>query len=148
MKQDTAQTLTLTKEEVGEAQEITATLENVDPKDLHIVVSTADGQKIDVPAGMVRFLEAALRAAAAGRSITVASLPEELTSVEAARLLGMSRPTLLKMAKTGEIPSHKVGTHTRFASGDITRIIHERANRQTQSFNGLRDLEESLNLND
>jgi hypothetical protein len=54
----------------------------------------------------------------------------------------------VKMARAGEIPSHKVGTHTRFDAEDIRRVILERANRQADAFNGLRDFEHSLDLNE
>lgn len=148
MKVENAQTLTLSREEVDEAQSMAISLDEVDPKDLRIVVVASDGREIDVPAGMVRFLERALRIAASGGQVGISSIPKVLTSVEAAQMLGISRPTLLKMAKDGEIDSHKVGTHTRFDVDDVRRFISQRADRQSEAFGDLRDFEHSLGLDD
>lgn len=148
MRIENAQTLTLSREEVDEAQVVTTTLGQVDPKDLSIVVMASDGRKIDVPSGMVRFLESALRIAASGGQVGISSLPEVLTSVEASQMLGVSRPTLLKMAKEGQIPSHKVGTHTRFRVDDVRRFVRERAESQSAVFEDLRDFEQHLGLED
>lgn len=146
MKIENAQTLTLSREEVDEAQAVATTLGHVDPKDLRIVVVASDGRKIDVPARMVRFLESALRIAASGGQVGISSLPEVLTSVEASQMLSVSRPTLLKMAKEGQIPSHKVGTHTRFRAEDVRRFVRKRAERQSAGFADLRDFEQQLGL--
>jgi len=42
-----------------------------------------------------------------------------LTTVEAARLLGVSRQFLIKLLRRDEIPYHMVGTHRRIYQGDL-----------------------------
>lgn len=97
---------------------------------------------------MTRFLNAALHAAASGRTVGIATPPDELTSVEAAKLVGVSRPTLLKMAKSGDIPSRRVGSHTRFLASDVTEFIRQRTDGRVASFNDFRDAEEALGIRD
>lgn len=63
-------------------------------------------------------------------AVEVRSMPEELTSSTAARLLGISRPTLLKKAQAGDIASFKVGTHTRFRREDVLRFARREENRR------------------
>ncbi|MBI4942795.1 MAG: helix-turn-helix domain-containing protein [Actinobacteria bacterium] len=46
---------------------------------------------------------------------------EELTSNEAAALLAVSRPHVVKLAKTGALPYRMVGTHHRFKRSDVER---------------------------
>jgi excisionase family DNA binding protein len=46
-------------------------------------------------------------------------LPAELTTIEAANLLNMSRPFLIKQSEAGVLPHHMVGTHRRLRLADV-----------------------------
>ena len=48
-----------------------------------------------------------------------ASQKKELTTVEASKILGMSRQYLIKLLEKGEIPFHLVGTHRRLYVRDV-----------------------------
>jgi len=48
-----------------------------------------------------------------GREVTVMSDAVEMTTTMAAKKLGISRPTLMHLISSGEIPGHKVGSHYR-----------------------------------
>lgn len=63
---------------------------------------------------------------ASGASVGVVTLPEELTTTTAAERLGISRPTLMKMIKRGEIESYKVGTHTRLKRSAVLEYVKAR----------------------
>ena len=60
----------------------------------------------------------------------------------AADLLGVSRPTLMKLAREGEIDSFKVGTHTRFKRDEVLRVRDARAAKRRAAFDELRALDE------
>ena len=99
------------------------------------------GTTVPLPREVGVILQHVLSAMARGEAVTVTTMPEELTTTTAAEILGVSRPTLSQMAKRGEIPSHKVGSHTRFASKDVFGALRARRERERAAFAELRDLE-------
>lgn len=50
---------------------------------------------------------------------TIASGEEEVSTSQAARILGMSRPTLIDLLEKGAIPFRRVGTHRRVPVLDL-----------------------------
>jgi len=95
----------------------------------------------DELAGLVKQV---LSAVAAGTPVSLSTLPDELTTTMAARQLGVSRPTLMRMIRDGELTARLVGTHHRLATADVLAAKRQRLARQRQAFDELRELEEQL----
>lgn len=74
---------------------------------------------IELPAGAVALLMDILEAMAAGHGVTIVPASEELTTVEAAGALNVSRPYLIKLLDDGVIPHRKVGKHRRIRMEDV-----------------------------
>jgi excisionase family DNA binding protein len=74
---------------------------------------------IELPAGAVALLMDILEAMAAGRGVTIIPENAELTTVEAAEALNVSRPFLIKLLDEGAIPHRKVGRHRRIRMEDV-----------------------------
>jgi excisionase family DNA binding protein len=87
-------------------------------------------ESIELPAGAVALLLEILEAMASGRGIVVMPENTELTTVEAASILNVSRPFLITLLESGQIPYRKVGAHRRVRLEDVVRykaqIDHER----------------------
>ena len=76
------------------------------------------GQRFEMPATAVKLLETIIEELALGHPITLVPMREELSSQEAAKLIGVSRPHLVGLLERGVIPFHKVGAHRRVKLSD------------------------------
>ncbi len=74
---------------------------------------------IELPVGAVALLMDILEAMAAGQGVTIIPENAELTTVQAADLLNVSRPFLIKLLDEGTIPHRKVGKHRRIRMEDV-----------------------------
>jgi excisionase family DNA binding protein len=85
-----------------------------------------DGKTEVLPNNVYSFLCGLLAELRAGYSVTILQGKAELTTVEAAKLLGMSRQFLVNLLEKGEIPFHKVGTHRRIYARDVLAYKRQR----------------------
>ncbi len=94
------------------------------------VMEAEQEQPIELPAGAVALLMEILEAMAAGRGVTIIPENAELTTVQAATLLNVSRPFLIKLLESNALPHRKVGKHRRVLIDDVmiykNRIDQER----------------------
>lgn len=63
-----------------------------------------------------------------------------ITSQQAADILNVSRPYVVKLARSGELPFHMVGTHHRFALDDVMNHRDEAAKRRSIALDQLAEL--------
>lgn len=90
-----------------------------------------DGEAIELPAGIQSVLVSIVENLRAGNGVSVIPLHAELTTVQAAELLNVSRPYLIKQIEAGEVRHHMVGTHRRLKLIDVLAYrdrLQEQAN--------------------
>lgn len=78
-----------------------------------------DGARLPLPDEVYRVLQNVVDAMAHGLAITIAPHNTQLTTQEAADLLGISRPTLVRLLEDGEIPFQRRGRHRRVMLADV-----------------------------
>ena len=100
----------------------------------------ADGDLVELPAMVTRLLQTVLEHVAAGRALSIMPLNAELTTQQAADLLGVSRPLLVKLLESGAIEHRKVGRHRR------VRVAHLLAYRKQNHINRSQALSELTSL--
>lgn len=85
------------------------------------VRSQADDGEVSVvvPAEAFELFLAVLAQLANGNAVTVVPVHAEFTTQQAAEMLGVSRPYLVKLLDEGKIPHRMVGTHRRVLAADL-----------------------------
>ena len=83
------------------------------------VIDADHDEPLELPAGAVTLLLDILGAMASGQGVTLIPEDAELTSVQAADILHVSRPFLIKLLEAGQIPYRRVGKHRRIRMEDV-----------------------------
>ena len=78
-----------------------------------------DGSAVELPEAALNGLLELLAAAADGVEAIVVRPARELSTQQAARILNVSRPTVVKLVDDGELVSRKVGSHRRILLADL-----------------------------
>ncbi len=78
-----------------------------------------DGKREILPNNVYSFLYRLLVDLKAGSSVTILQNNAQLTTMDASKMLGVSRQFLVNLLEKGEIPFHKVGTHRRIYARDV-----------------------------
>ncbi|MET2530062.1 helix-turn-helix domain-containing protein [Ralstonia pseudosolanacearum] len=76
-------------------------------------------RSVQMPAAALQLLQDVLDQIEKGCAVSVVPVHAELTTQEAAQMLGVSRPFFVQMLEKGDIPFHKIGTHRRVRYRDV-----------------------------
>ncbi|MCZ9309846.1 helix-turn-helix domain-containing protein [Corynebacterium uberis] len=99
---------------------------------------------VPLPPDLEHIVRDVVAAIARGESITISPTPRELTTTMAAKQLGISRPTLMKHIRAGDIPFRKVGSHYRVLTEDVQAFAEEDRNRRRNAVCDGLDLHEEM----
>ncbi len=99
----------------------------------HILVRTEDNREADIalPASVLRLILGALQEMGKGNAVTLLPLQAELTTQQAADMMRVSRPSLIKMLDDGKLPFRKIGAHRRILYSDVLSYIQTEHARRT-----------------
>lgn len=96
------------------------------PRPQYFLAGSSPGDRVELPAELYRMLRQVVEALRQGFAVTVAPLVQTLTTQQAADLLGVSRPTVIKLLDESRIPFERVGTHRRILLRDLLAYREQR----------------------
>jgi excisionase family DNA binding protein len=83
-----------------------------------VQIHTEDGV-VELPQAAAEAVRHLLVELASGAAVYVLAEDAEMTTQEAADLLGISRTYLVRLVDQGKLPAHLVGTHRRLRAADV-----------------------------
>lgn len=119
--------------------------------------SIADGVPLRLRAGDATYeppseqattVLALLELLAAGGPVDITSLAEELTTGQAADLLGVSRPTVVALVDRGALPASRIGTHRRIRTTDVLAFREQARSDRHSALDELVSISDDLGLYD
>lgn len=80
-----------------------------------------EGEQIPLPKELYEILVRTVEALASGKAVTIHPNDPLVTTQQAAELLGVSRPTVVKLIEDGKLEATKVTRHRRIKLEDVLR---------------------------
>lgn len=113
-----------------------------------ITLTTDSGEHptVELPPAALRVIGQLLGAMSEGRSVVLVPAEQELTTVEAANLLNVSRPFVIKEVDSGRLPCRMVGSHRRIAIEDLLTYAENMRAQQAQALDRMADNARALGL--
>lgn len=138
-----------TDDELRTAQESSRRLAVRLPTARHLRLEVDDGttrEEVVIPLAAARMLQHILTEMARGNAVTLIPVHAELTTQQAADLLNVSRPHIVKLLDSGDISSRKVGTHRRVLFRDLMDYKQKTAAARLKALEELTELDQELGL--
>ena len=107
----------------AEAAQAKVTLEQLqaDKSNTHFILGAQTGQRAAIPESVLKLVVALLGEISQGNAVVVMPMRAELTTVEAADFLNVSRPHLIKLLEQGALDYRLVGRHRRIQFEDLLK---------------------------
>lgn len=135
-------------QQLGRVYDMLTAEEALSPRPRYYLVGGADEDPVELPEEVYEVLLHVVTAMRKGMSVTISPSTETLTTQQAADLLGISRPTLIKALEEGHLPFTRAGTHRRIALPDVLEYGEQRRQAQYAAIDALSvDVDETSDIN-
>ena len=98
----------------------------VETQQIQIFDDKNQAHRVELPTSALRLLVNILAELAEGNAVKVVPVHAELTTQEAADMLNVSRPHLVKLLEEGALPFHRAGKHRRVRFADLMQFKAQR----------------------
>lgn len=137
-------TIVPSEEDAKLATETSRILSKHSDQNLHVQLD--DGQPLPLPRAIQELISHLLVEMSQGNAVTLIPVHAEMTTQEAADFLNVSRPYLVKLLETNQIPHHKVGTHRRVRFNDLKAFKQRQAEAKAAALDELTAQAQELNM--
>ena len=96
----------------------------------YALVGADEHDRIELPESIHRALSKVVAALHAGKAVTIAPQTMTLTTQQVADLLGVSRPTVVRLINDNVLPAERIGNRHRLLLDDVLAYRDERRKRQ------------------
>jgi excisionase family DNA binding protein len=96
----------------------------------YALVGTDEHDRIELPEAVHQALTKVVAALHAGKAVTIAPRTMTLTTQQAADLLGVSRPTIVRLINDNQLPAERIGNRHRLLLDDVLAYREQRRKRQ------------------
>ena len=103
------------------------------PSPSYALVGIGEHERIELPRSVHQALTKVVAALHAGKAVTIAPQTMTLTTQQAADLLGVSRPTVVRLITDGTLPAERIGNRHRVLLDDVLTYREQRRNRQYEA---------------
>ena len=108
----------------------------------------SNGKEMQIPYSIPVVLCEVIKTLNYGNSITLIPMDKELTTQQAADLLNVSRPYLIKLLENNEISYRKTGSHRKILMQDLMEYREKRNDNRKTKIEKLSQLSQEFNLYD
>ncbi len=115
-------------------------------QNLKIISDQGENLTVKVPASAFRLFINILTEMAQGNSVTLMPIHAELTTLQAAEILNVSRTDLIKLLESGEISFRKVGNHRRILYQDLREYQNKINAKRRETLAELATQAQALNM--
>jgi excisionase family DNA binding protein len=122
---------------LGTKRKVKLCVDGIDPIESIALPSSIFAQIIDLLAKLGN-----------GDAVTIVPVQAELTTTQAAELLSISRPFLIRLLERHEIPFHMVGTHRKLHARDVTTYKMKRSLKRRASLNAMAAADDDSGIRD
>jgi excisionase family DNA binding protein len=105
-----------------------------------------NGERIELPDTVLQVLRQAVKLMLEDKAVSITAINKELTTQEAADLLNVSRPFLIKLLDRGEIDYRLVGRHRRIRFDDLMEYKALRYKRRNEAIQEMIQISEEAGL--
>lgn len=99
----------------------------------YALVGIGEHDRIELPRSVHQALTKVVAALHAGKAVTIAPQTMTLTTQQAADLLAVSRPTVVRLITDGTLPAERIGNRHRLLLDDVLAYREQRRNRQYEA---------------
>ena len=129
------------------SQELAAILETrQEVQTLSVQDKSGEVHSVNMPVSALRLLVDVLTELGEGNTVKLVPIHTELTTQEAADLLNVSRPTLIKLLDEGDIPFHRSGNRRKVRFADLRQYQETLEQNRLNTLEDLSDLDQELGL--
>jgi len=96
----------------------------------YLLVGADEGEQVELTESVHRALRQIVDAMQHGRAVSVVPQAMTLTTQQAADLLGVSRPTVVRIIDSGQLPAERVGNRRRLMLEDVLAYRERRRRAQ------------------